>query len=116
MKCNYSLSCIRKASIIAEEVTVSGGKAIMTIFGPNAGRDTFTVDRGEIVFVPRGYLHHIENIGTEVAKFVLAFSHEKPEDLGITGSIGSMPNPILDLTFSQSSSKLLQSIQQRIPQ
>ncbi|MGB8643502.1 MAG: cupin domain-containing protein [Nitrososphaeraceae archaeon] len=80
------------------------GKAIMTIFGPDASRDTFTIDRGEIVFVPRGYLHHIENIGTEVAKFVLAFSHEKPEDLGISGSIGSMPSPILDLTFSQSSS------------
>lgn len=87
------------------------GKAIMTIFGPDAGRDTFTVDRGEIVFVPRGYLHHIENIGTEVAKFVLAFSHEKPEDLGISGSIGSMPSPILDLTFSQSSSFSVNSIE-----
>jgi oxalate decarboxylase len=30
------------------------GKAIMTIFGPDASRDTFTIDRGEIVFVPRG--------------------------------------------------------------
>jgi oxalate decarboxylase len=51
------------------------GKAIMTIFGPDASRDTFTIDRGEIVFVPRGYLHHIENNGTEVAKFVISFSH-----------------------------------------
>ena len=69
------------------------GKVIMTIFGPDASLDTFTVDRGEIVFVPRGYIHHIENIGLEEAKFVLAFNHEKPEDLGITGSLGSMPNP-----------------------
>ncbi len=79
------------------------GKAIMTIFGPDASVDTFTVDRGEIVFVPRGYIHHIENIGLEEAKFVLAFNHEKPEDLGITGSLGSMPNRILDKTFNQHS-------------
>jgi oxalate decarboxylase len=38
------------------------GKALMTIFSPGAGHDTFTVDTGEIVFVPKGYLHHIENI------------------------------------------------------
>jgi len=75
----------------------------MTIFGPDASLDTFTVDRGQIVFVPRGYIHHIENIGMEEAKFILAFNHEKPEDLGITGSVGSMPNRILDETFNQGS-------------
>lgn len=79
------------------------GKAIMTIFGPDASLDTFTVDQGEIVFVPRGYIHHIESIGMEEAKFVLAFTHEKPEDLGITGSLGSIPNRILGETFNQSS-------------
>ena len=55
----------------------------MTIFGPDASLDTFTVDQGEIVFVPRGYIHHIESIGMEEAKFVLSFTHEKPEDLGL---------------------------------
>lgn len=29
------------------------GRALMTIFGPGAGHDTFTVDTGEIVFVPK---------------------------------------------------------------
>ena len=32
------------------------GKALMTIFSPGASHDTFTVDPGEIVFVPKGYL------------------------------------------------------------
>ena len=53
----------------------------MTIFGPDAGLDTFTVDRGEIVFVPRGYLHHIENIGTEVAS---SFLHLATKNLKIS--------------------------------
>jgi oxalate decarboxylase len=38
------------------------GRSLMTIFSPGAGHDTFTVDTGKIVFVPKGYLHHIENI------------------------------------------------------
>ena len=29
------------------------GRAVMTIFSPGAGYDTFTVDAGGIVFVPR---------------------------------------------------------------
>ena len=33
----------------------------MTIFSPNAGYDSFTIDPGELVFVPRGYIHDIEN-------------------------------------------------------
>jgi oxalate decarboxylase len=76
------------------------GRALMTIFSPDAGHDTFTVDPGEIVFVPRGYMHHIENISIEETKFVLAFNHENPEDLGITGSVRSVPDRILDTTFN----------------
>lgn len=76
------------------------GRALMTIYSPDARHDTFTVDQGEIVFVPRGYIHHIENITEKETKFVLAFNHEKPEDLGISGSVGSMPDRALDATFS----------------
>jgi oxalate decarboxylase/phosphoglucose isomerase-like protein (cupin superfamily) len=34
------------------------GRAIMTIFSPNAGYDSFTIDPGELVFVPRGYTRY----------------------------------------------------------
>ena len=71
----------------------------MTIFSPGAGHDTFTVDTGEIVFVPKGYLHHIENINHGETKFVIAFNHEKPEDIGISGSTGSMTDNVLGATF-----------------
>ena len=71
----------------------------MTIFSPGAGHDTFTVDAGEIVFVPKGYLHHIENINRGETKFVIAFNHEKPEDIGISGSTGSMTGNTLGATF-----------------
>ena len=75
------------------------GRAIMTIFSPGAGHDTFTIDAGEIVFVPRGYLHHIENIYEGETKFAIAFNHERPEDIGISGATGSIADRVLGYTF-----------------
>lgn len=75
------------------------GSALMTIFSPGAGHDTFTVSEGEIVYVPKGYLHHIENINHEETKFAIAFNHEMPEDIGISGSTGSMTDSTLGATF-----------------
>jgi oxalate decarboxylase len=79
------------------------GRALMTIFSPGAGHDTFTVDPGEIVFVPRGYIHHIENIHDGDTKFVIVFNHELPEDIGISGSSGAMTDSVLAATFGLSS-------------
>ncbi|HYA85209.1 MAG TPA: cupin domain-containing protein [Candidatus Bathyarchaeia archaeon] len=75
------------------------GRALMTIFSPGAGHDTFTVDTGEIVYVPKGYLHHIENINHGETKFAIAFNHESPEDIGISGSTSSMTDKVLGATF-----------------
>jgi oxalate decarboxylase len=68
----------------------------MIIFSPGAAHDTFTVDTGEIVFVPKGYLHHIENKGDSETKFAIAFNHEKPEDIGISESTGSFLTKCLE--------------------
>ena len=75
------------------------GNAKMTIFSTNARQDTFTINPGDLTFVPRGYWHDIENIGNEEAKFVIVYNNEKPEDLGISGSVGSMSARVLDRMF-----------------
>lgn len=75
------------------------GSAIMTIFSPGSGHDTFTVNEGEIVYVPKGYLHHIENNTKGESIFAIAFNHEMPEDIGISGSTGSMTDSVLGITF-----------------
>jgi oxalate decarboxylase len=79
------------------------GRALMTVFSPGAGHDTFTVDPGEIVFVPRGYIHDIENIHEGDTKFAIVFNHELPEDIGISGSTGAMTDTVLAATFGLSS-------------
>ncbi len=78
------------------------GRAVMTIFSPGAGHDA-----GEIVFVPRGYLHHIENIYEWKTKFAIAINHERPEDVGISGSFGAYSNEILASVFGVQPTTLL---------
>jgi len=80
------------------------GRARMTIFPSNTDADsftvnTFTVNPGEIVFVPQGFMHDIENISNEEAKFIIAHGNEQPTTIGISGSVGSMPNKVMNKTF-----------------
>lgn len=76
------------------------GKAIMTIFSPGAGHDSFIIEPGCLAFVPMGYLHHIQNIGKETVKMLICFSHADPEDLNLSSAVGSMPPHALAATFN----------------
>lgn len=76
------------------------GSALVTIFSNGSYCDTFTIEAGEMFFVPSGSLHHIENTGGGKAEFVLAFSHEAPEDFGISGALGCMSDAVLGNTWN----------------
>lgn len=54
------------------------GRAEMSIFlgSPNRVHDSFTIEPGNIVFVPQGYLHDFDIVSNEEAKFVLVFNNE----------------------------------------
>lgn len=75
------------------------GTGLMTIFSPGAGHDTFTIQPGEVVSVPIGYMHHIENTGNQPLRMLICFDHESPEDLDISAGISAMPPHIMAATF-----------------
>lgn len=75
------------------------GEALVTIFGNQSARDSFSIAAGEMFFVPSGYLHHIENTGTSRAEFILGFSHERPEEFGLSGTFGCMTDAVLGNTY-----------------
>jgi oxalate decarboxylase len=77
------------------------GKALMTIFSPGANHSTFLIEPGALSFVPKGSMHHIENIGDTPLKMLVCFDHALPEDLELSSSIGVMPLHILADTFKQ---------------
>ncbi len=74
----------------------------MTIFSPGSGHDTFTIEPGETIIVPKSYLHHIENIGETPLQMAICFDHEQPEELNLSAGVAAMPNHILGATFSWS--------------
>ncbi len=76
------------------------GNGLMTVFSPGAGHDTFTISPGDIAFVPMGYLHHIENTGTEPLQLAICFNHEEPEDIGLSAGVAVMPHHIMGETFN----------------
>lgn len=97
----------------ADEMTYCvSGKALITMFSPGNNHDTFTLSAGEVVYFPRGFIHHIENINpseTGESSFILAYDHHSPEDLDLSQSIGSMSTHVLASTFS-SSKKIFQTL------
>jgi oxalate decarboxylase len=78
-------------------------KGTYDYLGHGDTHNTFTLEKDEIAFVPQGFLHHIENISEGATKFIVTFNHERPEDIGISGSTGSIPNVALDCTFNAKS-------------
>jgi oxalate decarboxylase len=75
------------------------GEALITIAANHAQRESFVVGPGDMFFVPSGAMHSIENIGAAQAEFVLAFSHEKPEDFGLKAAFGAMSDAVLGNTY-----------------
>lgn len=76
------------------------GQALMTIFSPGSVHNTFTIQQGDIVFVPQGSIHHIENIGKTPFQTILCFDHSTPEDLQLSSSVSVMPPHILAATLN----------------
>jgi oxalate decarboxylase len=78
------------------------GRARMAVVAPNNEWQSFEVEPGQIVFVPQGYFHYFENIGSDDLRFLIVFNNstkESGDDIGISVSLGGMPNEVLAATF-----------------
>jgi oxalate decarboxylase len=60
---------------------------------------SFVVTAGQMFHVDSGALHHIENVGTDVAEFVIAFRNERPEDFGLGATFGAFTDAVLGNTY-----------------
>ncbi len=82
------------------------GRALVTIFSSGNLHSQFTISTGEMFFVPSGSLHSIENIGNGTAEFIITFSHEMPEDFGLSGFSGSLAQSVLANTWGLRTDKI----------
>jgi len=76
------------------------GRALVTIFASGNVHAQFAIAEGEMFFIPSGSLHAIENIGSGAAEFFLSFSHESPEDFGLSGFVECLSPAVLGNTWS----------------
>jgi oxalate decarboxylase len=89
------------------------GRARMSVVAPKNEWKIFDVAAGQIVFVPQGYFHYFENIGEDELRFLVVFNDstsEAEDDIGISVSLGGMPNSVLAATFG-----VPESVFERIP-
>jgi oxalate decarboxylase len=78
------------------------GRCRMSVVAPNNEWKIFDVVPGQVVFVPMGYFHYFENIGTDDLRFLVVFNNsaaESSDDIGISVSLGGVPNHVLAATF-----------------
>ncbi len=89
----------------ADEMTYCvKGKALVTIFSPKNEHSTFTIDQGEMFYVPKGYFHSILNLTNEEAEFIIVFSNNLPEDLNLSDCMNAMPVHVMSATFGGATS------------
>lgn len=78
---------------------VVAGTVEMTIVPPNGQADIFTLEPGDVAFVPQGFAHSIANIGSVEAVIPIVFNNSLPDDLGLSTMYGKFPAGQFTQTF-----------------
>ncbi|MEN0139157.1 MAG: cupin domain-containing protein, partial [Rhodococcus sp. (in: high G+C Gram-positive bacteria)] len=91
----------------ANELTYCvSGTALVSVLDNYSKFSTFVVTAGQMFHIDSGSLHHIENIGTDVAEFIIAFRNERPEDFGLGATFGAFTDAVLGNTYDLPSSDM----------
>jgi oxalate decarboxylase len=84
----------------ANELTYCvSGTALVSILDNGSRFSTFIVTAGQMFHADSGSLHHIENIGEDVAEFIITFRSERPEDFGLGATFGAFTDAVLGNTY-----------------
>jgi oxalate decarboxylase len=84
----------------ANELTYCvSGTALVSVLDTGSRFASFVVRAGDMFHIDSGSLHHIENIGEDVAEFIITFRNERPEDFGLGAAFGAMTDAVLGNTY-----------------
>lgn len=75
------------------------GHLLISLYGNKNRKETFVVKEGDAFFIPSGALHSLENIGKDTAEVLIQFSHEEPEDFGLSSAFGMFSSSVLGNTW-----------------
>lgn len=75
------------------------GSAQVSIRSPDQA-DTFTVNQGDVFFIPQGYIHHIANRGEKDTTICFAFNNVKPQNMVLSNALYSLSDNVFASTFN----------------
>lgn len=75
------------------------GKALVVMRTPESV-EQFTVAKGEMFFIPEGYVHHIENIGDQECIISFALNNTHPEVMSLSKSLYTISDSVFTATFN----------------
>jgi oxalate decarboxylase/phosphoglucose isomerase-like protein (cupin superfamily) len=78
------------------------GQAQVGIIGPDGHKQLLELRDGDISFVPRGYIHWIQNTGSSQLHFLVILSHELPETIELSETLSGVPRATLAATLGVS--------------
>lgn len=81
------------------------GSTLVSIRSP-VGAETFTIEEGDVFFIPKGYIHYIANTGENESVINFAYNTTKPELMTLSNAINSLSGEVFTATFNSPASFL----------
>jgi len=75
------------------------GKSELIVVDPDATVDTVVLEPGDVGFIPQGYAHSIQNVGSGDAVIAVVFNAGMPTDIGLSTMLGGLPKSQFAQTF-----------------
>jgi oxalate decarboxylase len=80
---------------------VIDGQVSVTLFGSHGRFRTEQLAKGDVGYIPQGYGHSIENVGTTKARILIGFNSGTYESIDLTQWIAGNPVDVLATNFGQ---------------
>ena len=90
------------------------GKVSVTLFGSHGRFRTEILNKGDVGYIPQGFGHSIENIGSERCRILIGFNTGRYEAIDLSQWIAGNPVEILATNFGQPPEVIEQFPQERV--
>jgi oxalate decarboxylase len=78
------------------------GQARMTVFGSHGRTRVEDYRKGNVGFVPQGYGHYIEQVGSQQAELLILFNSPEYQEISLANWLGGNPSSLLAANFGVS--------------
>lgn len=80
---------------------VIGGSVRVSLFGSRGRYREATIGAGDVGYIPQGYGHSLENVGTDTATILIVFNSGTYESIDISQWLAGQPRDVLATNFGR---------------